>query len=178
MSKFNWKYFIVSLLLLALLGPVKFSLGDVPITLQTFILFTTAAVFGKQTGLYATFTYLILGAFGLPVFGGYTSGWEKFIGSTAGFLWAFPFIAYYVGWEAEKRPLTFYHFTGIFLKAHFILLIPGFIVLYLSLEGIRLWDTFIRLVPGLFLKSLAGGFISVFLIKKLPAKQTEVPINN
>jgi hypothetical protein len=45
------------------------------------------------------------------------------------------------------------------LKAHFLLLIPGFLVLYFSLEGVDLWATFTRLIPGLIIKSIFAGIV-------------------
>jgi len=177
MLQLNWKGLLVSLVLLLALAPINFSVGDVPVTLQTFIIFLTAAIFGKNVGFAATSLYLLAGALGFPVLGGHTYGWEKFIGPTAGFLWAFPLLAYFVGLRSETRAATFYRHIGIFLIAHIILLIPGFIVLYFTVEGIKLWDTLIRLLPGLMAKSLFGGIISSYLIKKLPSGWTRASKN-
>lgn len=170
----NSKAIIAGTLIAALLAPIAFSVQGVPITLQTLVLFTMGAVFGKKSGFLIGIAYLILGAIGLPVFGGHEGGYEKLLGPTAGFLWAFPFIAYYVGWECERTHQNFFYYILAFVKAHVLLLIPGFLVLYLAVEGIIIWDTLIRLMPGLLLKSIAGGLLAHWLIKKLPPQWTEV----
>ncbi len=170
----NAKAVITGTIIAALVAPIGFSAFEVPVTLQTFILFTLAAVFGKKTGFIIAFLYLALGAIGLPVFGGYEGGYQKMIGPTAGFLWAFPFICYYVGWESQRAHQRFFFYILAFFRAHILLLIPGFLVLYLMVDGLKIWETLIRLMPGLLIKTIIGGLLSYVIIKKLPPSWTEV----
>lgn len=162
---------------MALLGPIKFSVGNVPITLQTFILFGIAAVFGKYTGFYASILYLLLGAIGVPVFAGYTEGIAKLSGPTAGFLWAFPIIVYYIGWECERSVKNFYYYILNFFKAHILLLIPGMLVVYLNIAGLDIAATIIRLLPGLMIKSIIGGLLSFWIVSKLNENWTEIEVS-
>lgn len=170
----NWKAILTGSIIAALLAPINFRIGPVPITMQTFVLFTLAATLGKNTGLWIAIIYLLLGSIGLPVFAGFQAGHEKMIGPTAGFLWALPAVAYYIGWACEKGHKDFFHFIIYFFRAHVIWLIPGFLVLYLLLPEAKLWDALIRILPGILLKSITGGLISIWLIKKLPPSWTEV----
>ncbi len=174
MLKANVKAVVTGSIIAAIMAPIAFKIGPVPITLQSLVLFTLAAVLGKGAGFWIAVIYLILGSLGLPVFADYQSGHVKMIGPTAGFLWAFPFIGYYLGWQCRKGMQDFFHFSIYFFRAHLLLLIPGFLVLYLMLPGAKLWDALIHLLPGILIKSLAGGLLSVWLIKKLPPKWTEV----
>lgn len=162
---------ITALIITCLLAPIFFYMGPVPITLQTLVLFTVAAVLGKRLGLLVSVLYLLLGAIGLPVFAGWQSGYEHLVGRTAGFLWAFPFVCYYIGWQIEKGEKTFIHTMIYFFRAHLILLIPGAIVAYGNYGG-ELIDGIIRLLPGLLIKSGVGGLLSFWLIKKLPSTWT------
>ncbi|HAD98032.1 MAG TPA: biotin transporter BioY [Cryomorphaceae bacterium] len=175
MSSQQIKIIITALVITCLVAPVKFDVVTIPITLQTLVLFCIPAVFGKRVGFTVAALYLLLGAAGLPVYAGFQGGYQKLYGPTAGFLWAFPFINYYIGWACERVEANFFYHIVIFVRAHFLLLVPGFIVLYLSLEGVQLWDTFILLLPGLFIKSIVGGILTAYLIKKLPPQWVEAP---
>ena len=167
----------IGLLAACLLAPVYFQLGPIPMTLQTLVLFAIAAVLGKRIGFLVATIYLVLGAIGLPVLAGWQSGYEHFLGRTAGFLWAFPFVCYYLGWQVEKGQKTFIHLIIYFFRAHLILLIPGALVAYFA-YGSELYQAIIRLMPGLLIKTVAGGLLSFWIIKKLPPRWTEVLSSN
>jgi len=163
----------IALIITCLLAPVFFYVGPIPMTLQTLVLFTIAAVLGKRLGFLIASVYLILGAIGLPVFAAWQSGYEHLLGRTAGFLWAFPFVCYYIGWQVEKGEKSYIHTMIYFFRAHLILLIPGAIVAYGNYGG-ELVDGIVRLLPGLLIKSGVGGLLSFWLIQKLPSKWTGV----
>ena len=83
----------------------------VPLTLQTFILSLVAIILGAKRGAIAALIYIVLGAFGLPVFSNFTGGWQMITGLTGGFILSFPLMAYLVGLGADKRS----RFKGFFL---------------------------------------------------------------
>lgn len=92
------------LLLLCLLGPIKlFDGSDVPISLQSLLVILLPVLFGWKIGLSAVVGYLLLGAMGLPVFVGYSSGYDKLFGPTGGFLIAFAIGALIAGVIAEMN---------------------------------------------------------------------------
>ncbi|MGZ4453140.1 MAG: biotin transporter BioY [Nocardioides sp.] len=71
--------------------------GPVPITLQTFGVLLSGAVLGARRGFLAVLLYLVLGAAGLPIFAGGSSGMATFTGPSGGYLISFPFVAGLVG---------------------------------------------------------------------------------
>ena len=172
----NWKAILAGTLIASILAPISFDIGPFHIILQTFILFCLGAILGKKEGAIIAFLYLAIGAMGLPVFGGFTGGWHKLTGPTSGFLWAFPIVVYYIGWACEKGRKTFLHFIIYFFRAHLLWLIPGFGVLYVLLPGAQLVDALVMLIPGILIKTIAGGILSWWAIKKLPPGWTEASV--
>ena len=74
--------------------------GPVPFTLQTFAVFLAPGLLGGRLGAAAVGGYLLLGAFGLPVFAGFSGGIGALLGPTGGFLLGFLLTAL-VMWGAE-----------------------------------------------------------------------------
>ena len=81
---------------------VSVTIGDVPITLQTFSVCTAAALLGCKSGAACVLVYVLLGAVGLPVFAGMTGGVGILCGCTGGYIIGFIFTALIVGFAAEK----------------------------------------------------------------------------
>lgn len=69
----------------------------VPVTLQTFAVFTSAGLLGLKRGTFAVLVYILLGAVGLPVFSGFTGGFGILFGSAGGYIIGFIFSALVVG---------------------------------------------------------------------------------
>lgn len=149
------------------LAPISLHLGVVPISMQTLVLFTVAALLTPKEALIFGLLYLVLGAIGVPIFGGFTAGFEKLYGPTSGFLWGFPVLCAFISWDVKQNPPAFIHLAISFFKAHVLLLIPGFLVLYFLLPGVKIWDTFVQLLPGLFIKTTLGALLVLGLKKGL-----------
>jgi biotin transport system substrate-specific component len=81
---------------------LPFGVHGVPITLQMFGIFLAGAVLGAKRGFLAVLLYLAVGAAGLPIFAGGTSGLAPFSGVTGGYLIAFPFAAAITGFVVER----------------------------------------------------------------------------
>lgn len=73
----------------------------VPVTLQTFGVFMAVNILGGKRGTLAVLVYILLGAIGLPVFAGFTSGVGVILGSTGGYIAGFLASAL-VMWGIEK----------------------------------------------------------------------------
>lgn len=86
----------------AVAAALPFGVNGVPITLQLFGIFLAGAVLGAWRGFLAVALYLVVGAAGLPVLAGGTSGIAPFTGVTAGYLYAFPFAALVIGLVVER----------------------------------------------------------------------------
>src|SRR5262245_9948526 len=85
----------------------------VPITGQTFAVLLSGTVLGARRAFLAQCFYLLEGAVGLPFFAGGAAGVAKILGSTGGYLIAFPFAAVMTGALAEhssvdRKPLSMF----------------------------------------------------------------------
>jgi len=88
--------------LICVIAPISILLPlGVPMTLQTFIITLTAIILGAKPAFTATLIYVLLGAFGLPVFSNFTGGWQSIVGPTGGFILSFPIMAYIIGWASD-----------------------------------------------------------------------------
>ncbi|MCS7059295.1 MAG: biotin transporter BioY [Meiothermus sp.] len=88
-------------LFLALLSQAVIPLQPVPITLQTLGVLLVGAALGSRLGFLAVVAYLLEGLI-LPVFAGGATWFHPRIPFTAGYLLAFPFAAYLVGYLVER----------------------------------------------------------------------------
>lgn len=93
--------------LMALLARITIPLPFVPITAQTLGVLLIGALLGSRRGALAMLVYLAQGIAGLPVFAGGASAWTitpygpAIAGTSAGYLWSYPFAAFVVGFLAE-----------------------------------------------------------------------------
>ena len=70
---------------------------SVPVSLQTFAVFTAAAVLGAKRSVISVVIYILLGLVGAPVFTGFKSGVAVVTGPTGGYLLGFIFAALIIG---------------------------------------------------------------------------------
>jgi len=97
-------------LLTAASAQLTIPLPYVPITAQTFMVLLTGALLGPRLGALSLLLYLAEGCMGLPFFAGGHSAWGPsrvpdvpyILGTTAGYLYSYPFAAALVGWLAER----------------------------------------------------------------------------
>lgn len=87
--------------------------GPVPFTLQTFGIFAALGLLGGKRGTISICVFLLLGAFGVPVFAGFKGGLGALLGATGGYLLGFLLSGLCV-WFAEKR---FGASLGVFIVA-------------------------------------------------------------
>jgi len=156
-----WFKILLGTLLLAIIGPLSINMqGFVPVTLQSVGIILVPIIFGWRAGVVSIVFYLLLGAFGVPIFADFKSGWQVFAGPTAGFLFGFIPTGFFAGWYAERVKVQYGRFFFLFVAAHFILLFFGLVGLLLSgLSFAELWKTILFLVPGIMIKSFLGAFV-------------------
>jgi biotin transport system substrate-specific component len=118
----------------------------VPMTLQTFFVALSGAILGRKLGSISQVSYIILGAFGLPIFQGYGFGVVHLLGPTGGYLIGFVAASYITGRLLEKTASNPYKIVAAF--------IAGTAVLYAF--GIAWLITIYRMS---FLNAVAIGFI-------------------
>lgn len=91
--------------ILSLMPAIPIPFSPVPITFQVLGVFLTGSILGAKKGAYAMTLYLILGAFGLPVFAGGQGGLSVLLGPTGGYLLGFPIAAYICGYFVEQSEI-------------------------------------------------------------------------
>lgn len=72
-----------------ILAPFSIPIGPVPISLTSFAIYISLYVLGVKEGTLSYLIYLLMGLIGLPVFSGFTSGPQKLLGPTGGYLIGF-----------------------------------------------------------------------------------------
>ena len=88
--------------IIAVCSIISIPVGEVPITLQTFAVCTAAALLGWKRGTLSVLIYILLGAVGVPVFGGMTGGLGILAGPTGGYIIGFLPAAVIIGLAAER----------------------------------------------------------------------------
>ena len=94
--------------------------GPVPITLQTFFVLLSGRLLGKKYGVLAQITYLLLGAFGLPIFSGGQGGLGVIGGPTGGFLISFVTAAWIAAYCSGNYKKDFFILTAAVLSNYLI----------------------------------------------------------
>lgn len=94
--------------LLCILAPISIPLSFSPImvTLGMFAVYMAGILMGPVKGTCCVLVYLLLGAVGLPVFSGYSGGFQKILGPSGGYLWGYLFLAWLTGFFVEKLGRT------------------------------------------------------------------------
>lgn len=80
--------------------PLPFT--PIPMTLATLAVMLTGGLLGSKYGSISMIVYVLLGAFGAPVFSGYTGGFGKLIGPTGGYILGYILTAFIIGIIIEK----------------------------------------------------------------------------
>ena len=156
MEKDKLKWMIFAALFAALtaaIAPVKLPLGftPVPITLQTITVLLSGAMLGPYYGALSMILYVVVGALGLPVFAGFTSGIGVLTGPTGGYLFSYFIASFVIGKIVRTRKNPKY------LDYVFAMTI-GTIIIYV------LGATQGKFVTGLEWKAVIIGWVLPFLI--------------
>ncbi len=93
------KKMLVSLFaaLLCVSSYVVIPIGPVPVTMQVLFVLLAGAILGAEMGALSVVIWIMLGAFGLPVFAGGKAGPMVLLGPTGGYLLGFVICAWIVG---------------------------------------------------------------------------------
>lgn len=88
--------------LICIAGPLTIAAGPIPLSLATFAVMLAGAVLGKKLGTVAAGLYLLIGIIGIPVFSGFSGGFQKLAGVTGGYLTGYLPCAFFAGLGAER----------------------------------------------------------------------------
>jgi biotin transport system substrate-specific component len=76
--------------ILCVMAQISIPIQPIPFTLSLFALFLIGALLQPRYAFLAALVYLLLGAFGVPVFAGFKGGLMHLTGPTGGYLMAYP----------------------------------------------------------------------------------------
>ncbi len=88
--------------LVCIAGPLTIPAGPIPLSLATLAVYLAGAVLGKKRGTLAVALYLLIGIIGVPVFSGFSGGFQKLAGVTGGYLVGYLPCAFLSGLGAER----------------------------------------------------------------------------
>lgn len=159
---------VVGVALLAWSVRLAIPLDPVPITLQSYVLITLAALMGWRLGGLTVAAYLAAGLMGLPVFSGGRSGLAMLTGTSGGFVVGFLVTALLVGWleemRARARPLPLF---GVLALGHLVLMAMGAGWLATRLgAAAALEKGFMPFLPGAVVKTVAA-LATIILVERL-----------
>lgn len=103
----------ISVAFICVIAPFVIPVGMVPFSFANFVILLLSSVSGKKMGSIATILYILIGAFGLPVFSGFSGGVGKLVGPTGGFIIGFIPMAYINGIGKNKKNPLFYSFLAV-----------------------------------------------------------------
>lgn len=104
--------------LLAICSQLSIPIQPVPITLQTLAVLMIGFLLTPRNAFLAGAIYMILGLIGLPVFAGFSGGYQSFISPAFGFIISFMFAAGLGAWYLKgKTGLTHYIVAGLIMTA-------------------------------------------------------------
>lgn len=79
---------------ICVMSQISIQIQPIPFTLALFSIFLTGALLSPRYAFLSVLAYLLLGAFGVPVFAGLKGGIQVLTGMTGGYLAAYPLMAF------------------------------------------------------------------------------------
>lgn len=157
--------------LICVVAPLSIPLPlGVPMTMQTFIITLAAIILGAKRGATATLLYILLGAFGLPIFSNFTGGWQSIIGPTGGFLISFPLMAYIIGFASNLRTKKKWALPIGIAVGTIINFIFGIVMFCIITENdflVGLTTCVLPFIPVTIIKTVLAYFIGINIKKKI-----------
>lgn len=98
----------------------------VPITAQSLGVMLAGSILGARRGALSLLLFLALVAAGLPLLAGGRGGLGVFVGTSVGFLVAFPVAAWVIGWISERAGTPYRLHWGLVANV-----VGGIVVMYL-----------------------------------------------
>lgn len=159
---------VISIALLAWSAQITIPVQPVPITLQSYVLLTLAALLGWRLGVLMAAAYVALGLMGVPLFANGSSGWQALAGPSAGFIVGFVVVTLGVGaaqqYWARLRPLPLFATLAL---GHLALMIigAGWIATKVG-YALAFEKAFLPFLPGAVVKSIAA-LATVIVVERL-----------
>lgn len=161
------------IIVLGFFPPIPISLLPVPIVIQNAGFMLSGLLLGKKNGTITTLLFLLLVAIGFPILAGGRGGIAVFFGITAGYLFAYPFAAYFIGWLSERfnpnNQNIWYAFGITFLFGAVFIDFCGAVGVSL-LSEVALSDSFmasLTFIPGDTIKAFLTALIAKRISRSL-----------
>ena len=162
---------------MAVVAPFSISIGPIPLSLCTLVIYMNAYILGWKRGTVATLVYVLLGAVGMPVFNGFSGGLGVVAGPTGGYIVGYLPLALICGLAVAAAPKN--------RVGQFIGMILGTAVLYAlgtawycvqsgNPLGVAMGYCVIPFLPGDAVKILLAAFLALRLRKPLAAQGFEL----
>ena len=72
--------------IICVLSPFAINIGPIPLSFGSLAVYIAACLISKWHGIAAVVVFILLGAFGVPVFTNFTGGFHKIVGATGGYI--------------------------------------------------------------------------------------------
>lgn len=156
--------------IMCLAAPFSVPIGPVPISLATLVIYFSIYLLGAFCGTLSCLIYLLLGLVGLPVFSGFSSGPEKLLGPTGGYLIGYLLMALIGGIFLDRyRKNILLQFLGLVLgTAACYILGTAWLAQQASLSlRAALWAGVIPFIPGDLIKIVAAMVVAPQIRRQL-----------
>lgn len=80
--------------IISVMSQIIIPIQPIPFSLSLLAIFLTGAILEPKYAFFSTLAYILLGAFGLPVFAGFKGGIHIIAGMTGGFIVAYPIMTF------------------------------------------------------------------------------------
>ncbi len=100
----NMVYTALLAAIICILAPISIPAGLVPITLGTLAMYFVAAVAGAKRTAVALCLYILIGCVGIPVFAGFTGGFQRVAGITGGYIVGFLPMSVLTAFLIDQKP--------------------------------------------------------------------------
>jgi biotin transport system substrate-specific component len=154
------------------------TIGTVPLTFQSVIAILAGILLGKNLGAFSIIGYIMVGLIGVPVFAGFSGGFQVLASPTLGFLLSFVAIAYVSGklveGKTEPTSTTYFKASLIGLLVNYFIGVPYLYFhssVILQLENIQFTTIAISMGP-FFAKDFILALFTASVAPKLKKAQT------
>ena len=148
--------------ILCVAAPFSIPVGPIPITLATFAIYLAAIVLGKKYGTLAVVIYILLGAVGLPVFSGFSGGFQKIVSATGGYIIGYIPCAFIVGAMCEYGGnKKIYGILGVILGTAVLYIIGTYWFMFVSGKELAyaLGACILPFIPGDIIKLIVAVIV-------------------
>ncbi len=100
---------------MCIISPLAFYIGVIPFTFSLFLLYIISLYFSVIESALIISIYITLGAIGLPVFSGYSSGMAALFGLTGGYIWSYIIVSIFISYFSKLKSSKIYKFMICFI---------------------------------------------------------------